>query len=97
MNSKIETYIGFAIKKGSAVFGCDGIERAKKRMFLILYTPTLSQNSLEVLQRWSTRVKCPIAQIDDFEILIKRNCKAIAICDKSLADAICKNLVIAGR
>lgn len=33
MNSKIETYIGFAIKKGSAVFGCDNIEKYRKKTF----------------------------------------------------------------
>ena len=93
MNSKVETYIGFAIRKGSVVFGCDGIKSSKKRMFLLLYTPTLSTNSLSVLQQASERAGCPLAQISEFETLRKKNCKALAICDKSLAHAILDNLM----
>ena len=93
MNSKIETYIGFAIKKGSVVFGCDNIKVSKKRMQVILYTQSLSANSLSVLKDTSVKTGCPLAQIDDYETLVKRNCKALAICDKSLAEAIVENLM----
>ena len=93
MNSKVETYIGFAIKKGSVVFGCDGIKISRKRMCLLLYTPTLSINSLSVLQQVAERTGCPLAQIDDTDTLRKKNCKALAICDKSLARAILENLM----
>ena len=93
MNSKIETYIGFAIKKGSVVFGCDGIKISRKHMHLLLYTPTLSKNSLSVLQQVSERIGCPLVQIQDYETLMKKNCKALAICDKSLAKAIFENLM----
>ncbi|MCH5156957.1 MAG: hypothetical protein J1G02_03655 [Clostridiales bacterium] len=93
MNSKVETYIGFAIKKGSVVLGCDSIKSNKKHLHLLLYTPTLSDNSLSVLQNVSQRTGCPIAQIDDYETLKKKNCKALAICDKSLANAILENLM----
>ena len=88
MNSKIETYIGFAIKKGSVVFGCDNIERYRKKVYLLLATKTLSQNSLKVLNGCAERLGCKVVQIDDSEFLSKKNCKALAICDKSLADAI---------
>lgn len=88
MNSKIETYIGFAIKKGAVVFGCDNIKRCRKRAYLLLATKTLSQNSLETLTRASERLCCQILQIDDYDFLSKKNCKALAVCDKSLADAI---------
>lgn len=98
MNSKIETYIGFAIKKRSVVFGCDNIEKYRKKIYLLLGTKTLSENSQCVLQVVADKRSCKLLQIDDFDILQKRNCKAIAICDKSLADAIIQNLtLIAGR
>lgn len=93
MNGKVQTYIGFAIKKGSAVFGCDKIKLCKKRMYAILYTRTLSENSSSQLKRIGERCSSPIFEIDDLEILQKRNCKAIAICDKSLAKAISENLM----
>ena len=93
MNSKVETYIGFAIKKGSVVFGCDGIKSSKKKLLLLLYTTTLSGNSLSVLQQVAERTGCPIVQIEDYDMLRKKNCKALAICDKSLACAILENLM----
>ena len=92
MNGKIETYIGFAIRKGSVVFGCDSIKTYRKKIWLLLYTPSLSANSLSALVEVSEKLNRPLAQIPDFEILLKKNCKALAICDKSLANAILENL-----
>ena len=88
MNSKIETYIGFAIKKGSVVFGCDNIKRYRKKVYLLLATESLSENSLDVLNGCAVNFDCPLIKIEDYGILQKRNCKALAICDKSLAEAI---------
>ncbi len=92
MNSKIETYIGFAIKKGSVVFGTDNIKYYRKKMYLILHTESISQNSFDVLSLTAERVGCQIAKIQDYQILQLKNCKALAICDKSLASAILDNL-----
>ena len=92
MNSKIETYVGFAIKKGSVVFGCDNIKTYRKKIWALLYTPSLSDNSLVVLKETATRIDRPLACIPEIEILVKRNCKALAICDKSLANAILENI-----
>ncbi len=92
MNSKIETYIGFAIRKNSVVFGTENIKYYRKKMYLILYTQSLSKNSLEVLRLTGERIGIPIAQIEDYQSLQMKNCKALAICDKSLANAILENL-----
>lgn len=92
MNSKVETYIGFAIKKGSVVFGVDNIKYYRKKMYLLLYVESLSQNSLDVLKLTAERVGCSLSQIQDYETLQRKNCKALAICDKSLANAILENL-----
>lgn len=92
MNGKVETYIGFAIKKGSVVFGCDNIERYRKKMYLLLYTPSLSANSLNALKKVAQSYGCKVLQIEEYVSLVKKNCKALAICDKSLADAIAANL-----
>ncbi len=92
MNGKIETYIGFAIKKGSVVYGCDNISRYRKRIYLILQTRSLSDNSQAVLKSTAEKRGCPLRQIDDYDALAKRNCKALAICDKSLSAAILDNL-----
>ena len=92
MNSKIETYVGFAIRKGSVVFGCDSIKTYRKKMWALLYTPSLSDNSLSVLKDVAERLDRPLVCVPEMEILAKKNCKALAICDKSLADAILENL-----
>ena len=92
MNSKIETYVGFAIRKGSVVYGCDSIKTYRKKMWALLYTPSLSDNSLSVLKDVAQRVDRPLVCIPEMEILTQKNCKALAICDKSLADAILENL-----
>ena len=92
MNSKIETYVGFAIRKGSVVFGCDSIKTYRKKIWALLYTPSLSDNSLSVLKQVADRLNRPLACIPEMEILTKKNCKALAICDKSLANAILENL-----
>lgn len=92
MNSKIESYVGFAIRKGAVVFGCDSIKTYKKKIWALFYTPSLSENSLSTLREVSERINRPLAQIPELEILLKKNCKALAICDKSLANAILDNL-----
>lgn len=88
MNSKTETYLGFAIKKGSAVFGIDGIKRCRKKVFLLVATQSLSQNSLDALQREASRLGCETVVTPDYDNLARKNCKALAICDESLANAI---------
>lgn len=90
MNSKIETYIGFAIKKGAVVFGCDNIEKYRKKMYLLLATESLSANSFSLLQSVAEKKAVCLLKIVDYDLLVKRNCKALAICDKSLSDAILK-------
>ncbi len=97
MNSKIETYIGFAIKKGAVAFGIDSIERCRKKVYLLLATETLSENSLKVAQKCAQKFGCPLQQIEDYSVLAQRNCKAIAICDKSLADAILNVCMLGGK
>ena len=92
MNSKIETYIGFAIRKGSVVFGCDSIKTYRKKIWLLLYTPSLSDNSLSVLRQVAEKINRPLVCIPEMETLTKKNCKALAICDNSLANAILENL-----
>lgn len=88
MNSKIETYIGFAIKKGSVVFGYDSVKLYRKKMFLFLCVKGIAENSFAKMTQLSTERNIPLLVIDDCNCLSGRNCKALAICDKSLADAI---------
>lgn len=92
MNDKIETYIGFAIKKGSVAFGVDGIKACRKHIFVILYTDSLSEGSRSALEFVAEKRGVSLLKIDDYQTLTRKNCKALAICDKSLAQAIESNL-----
>ena len=82
---KIETYIGFSVKKGSVVFGLDCLTRYRKKLYLVVVTKANAKQYAE--QR-----NVPFAVVSDYEILLKRNCKVLGICDKSLADAIVANI-----
>ncbi len=92
MKSKAETYIGFAVKKGSVVYGLDCISVYRKKVRLILYSADLSENSFSRLKKEAERFNCPLAVFPDTDVLKNKNCKALAICDKSLAEAIQNNL-----
>lgn len=92
MNNKVESYIGFSIRKGAAVFGVDNITVTRKHVHVILHTSTLSPKSLSNLCFLAEKIGVPIFCVEEFDILQKKNCKAIAVCDKSLAKAIIENL-----
>lgn len=93
MSNKIETYIGFAIKKGSVVWGCDAIAKYRKKAFLIVRTDSLSDNSAAQLAKDAARLGCKIVTLNNIAVMTEKRCKALAICDKSLADAIADNLM----
>lgn len=88
MKGKIETYIGFAIKKGSVVFGYDSAKNYRKKMFLLLCVKGIADNSFAKMSQLANERNLPLLVIDDCNCLSVKNCKALAICDKSLADAI---------
>ncbi len=92
MNGKIQTYIGFAIKKGSVAYGYEGILKCRKRVFVVIRTADLSENSAKQLSKACAAIRCPILEIDEIKSLKNKNCKVLAICDKSLADAILNNV-----
>lgn len=89
---KIETYIGFSIRKGAAVFGVDCICTYRKKMYLVAVTETLAPKSKANVVRYATERGIPVVTVADYETLAKRNCKAVGICDKSLAEAIVANV-----
>lgn len=91
--SKVETFIGFAVKKRAVVTGSDGVSRLK-RAFVLLVCRSGSQNAKKQAINAGARLKCPLIEcaIPLEDILGKQNCKIAAITDKALADAILNNL-----
>ena len=89
--TKIETYIGFAIKSNAVQWGIDNITLKKARANIIILDYSLSDNSAKKIRNYALRNNIEIIEIDNLPALCGRQgTKAIGICDKNLATAIKK-------
>ncbi|MEG1706610.1 MAG: ribosomal L7Ae/L30e/S12e/Gadd45 family protein [Clostridia bacterium] len=88
MNHKINSYIGFSVKKKSVVYGIDMIEKRMNNIYLIVYSENLSDNSLKKLKKLCADNNIPLLLVEYLEELLKKNCKVLAITDKNLSVAI---------
>ncbi len=92
--NKIKTYVGFAFKAGKCVLGVDNILNVKRPM-LILYSSDLSENSAKKAIAHASTISSQIIKLENFNAISPREgCKALGVKDKSLADAIIKQLNI---
>lgn len=90
MWEKLIAYLGFALKSNNLVFGVDNIEAKSKKVVMIIFDDSLSDNSSNKLHNIATRNNISIYNTDKTldELLNKNNCKAIGITSKDLATAI---------
>ncbi|MEG1509100.1 MAG: hypothetical protein RR454_01475 [Clostridia bacterium] len=90
INSKVKTYIGFAIKSNKVIWGLDNLLTTKKIPYLIVIDNTLGEVSSRKLQQWLDKNNIPKVEIDEplAGIFNKQNCKLIGIRNKELANAI---------
>ncbi len=91
VTDKLETLVGFAMKAGKVIYGTDNIERSGKK-HLILLCNTLSENSRKKLIHKVE--KTPILLSTQkllSEITHREGCKALAITDRQMANAIIEN------
>ena len=86
--NKISSYVGFAVKKGSALFGVDNVIASRRRPFLILIDSKLSDRSKRRIQEYSENNCVPVDTCSLQEILPNRNCLCLGITDENLAQAI---------
>lgn len=86
---KTKSYIGFAINAGKIVYGADNI-LLKRKPGVVLYDITLAENSRTKLTNFLDGRQIPYFSTDLTIYLNKQNCKAIAITEKHLAEAIIK-------
>ena len=60
---KIETYIGFSVKKGSVVFGLDCLTRYRKKLYHVVVTQSVAEmqsnmpNNATFRLRWFLTMK----------------------------------------
>ena len=90
-NDKIETYLGFCIKSGKAVFGLDRAETLKRPAALLLADQSFSDGSMKRAQRLAAKFRCPLMICEGValgELLHRPACKLVAVLEKNLAAAI---------
>ncbi len=88
--TKIETYLGFCIRAGKAVFGVDRMETLKRADLLVIDS-SLADGSAGKVKRLAEKLKCPLVVFEGVtlgEVLHRPACKAMAITQKNLAEAI---------
>lgn len=91
MPGKIYSYLGFALKSGGAIFGVDALERNKGRIYLIIFSYDISENSLKKALALKEKFSVPALVTEGVkleDVIHKTNCKFIAIKDKNLSEAI---------
>lgn len=91
---KARTYLGFAIKSRSVIYGVDDITKCKK-VELILVSDSLQESSFNKITKFSMQNNIDLLKIglENFENLLdNKSVKAVAILDKNLAAQIKKNL-----
>ena len=91
MINKIQSYLGFAKKSGSIIYGLDNLEKYRKCVYLVLYSDQLSENSYNKLKRLVNERKWRMGALkgktlDD--LLMVNNCKVVGLTNESLAKAI---------
>lgn len=90
---KISSYIGFAARARKIVYGADNIIN-KKRVPVVLVSDLLAENTMKKLGCYAEKANAQLVVLEGNaleNILKKQNCKAIAVLDKDLADAIIEN------
>lgn len=89
--SKIKSYVGFAVKSRGAIFGVDNIVKLRKPA-LVLVDKDLSANSQNRLKPYLEKAGVVCYTVPMEEIYNARNCKAVAITDPNLANAVEREL-----
>ena len=90
--SKIETFIGFAIRARAFVSGSNSIATVKKA-YLLLLCESASDNTKKLAQKYCKKLRCDVVltHIPLEELCGKQNCKMAVITDKNLANAVLVN------
>lgn len=86
--SKLATFVGFAVKSASVLFGEEAIGRHPDRVKAVL-TDVCAPEKLKARVVGHTGDSVPVFEVERLSELVHRdNVKAIGITDKPLADAV---------
>ena len=89
--TKLESYLGFAIKSGKVIFGYDKLIECKKTPKVVLICSSQNEKVSNKVLNFCTTNNIECIKLKKFILsdLIKRdNCKVIGVIDENLANAI---------
>ncbi len=87
--SKIQTYLGFALRAGKLTLGVNAAATVKKGVFLLVMDEGTAENSRKEIVKLVKKFACPLITVQDLESLVQKpNCKLAAVREKNLAEAI---------
>lgn len=91
--SKVETFVGFALRKRALITGANSVRTLKKAKLLLLCA-TAAENTRSDALGLALKWRCPLVEckISLEDITGKANCKIAAMTDKDLANAVLNNL-----
>jgi len=94
MNSKIKTYVGFALNKGDVVLGLDNIKKCKKPQKLIVMSFDASDKTKKEIKYCCQKYKSVLIECSKpvEELVAKPGVKVFAMSDNNLIKAIIQNL-----
>ena len=88
---KSDAYIGFAVKKGSVIYGFDALLEKTEKVKLILIDQTTNPKIVENLKKLKEYIPCKMAKLKEntlIDILKTTNTKVLSITDSNLAKTI---------
>ncbi len=89
MNGKAESIIGFAVKAGKVIYGLDTLKETKRKRYLIIFSPSVSDGTKKDIFAVAKRDNVPLIRSEALlTALHKDNIKVIGIANKQMADAI---------
>ena len=94
-NTKINSYIQFAVRSGKVLWGLDMVKSSKKIPYVIILDNTIGKNSKKQIERFASDFEIKLVEVEkDYlnNLLKRQNVKIIGILDESLSDAIINNL-----
>ena len=101
MVNKLESLLGFAVKSGKVVFGYDNLMDTRKKVKMIIFSPSLSEKVKGKLKLYAEAKNMILAESKELlEDLIHRdNCKVVGLTDINMISAIrnLENLNIISR
>lgn len=88
--SKIKSYLGLCIKSGGVVIGQDRLKQNSKKIYLLIVSPTATQNLKDLSFRLSEKFGCDLIITNSVleDLICKAGCKFVGITNESLAGAI---------